>query len=243
MRVKRPSSPSTLASLPLRALIGPLNFDSQEGAFSSWWEGLPPLARLIGQDECKAALGRLKKDVLSIIDATEPADMEANCRAVVKKIEGMDIKPSLGVYRWKSKAREWISSFHNMSLGKPFDVNGIKLFTFESPQPLLLEEIFYWNLFIVLRNGEFERLRKCPNCHIFHAAEDLKRKFCSNHCKDEYNNRSRRREGYFTDLWRKKRELALKRAKSLLQRGVPPGRVCQQTKLTARILRKNGLLR
>jgi hypothetical protein len=93
-----------------------------------------------------------------------------------------------------------------------------------------------------LRSGEFPRLRKCPRCPKFFVAKDLKRKFCSDRCKDEHHTERRKKERYSTKLWQTKRERALARAGDLLKRGEPLAQVSRKTKLTEGILRSNGLI-
>src|SRR5439155_23557373 len=104
------------------------------------------------------------------------------------------------------------------------------------------EALVYWLLFDALRNGEFSRFKKCLKCPKFFVPKDLKRKFCSDRCKDESHKGRRKEERYFTKNWQKKRNNALSRAEELLKKGEPSWRVCKKTKLTRRILRRNGLI-
>jgi len=249
MRVQSSSPPETSAFLghvkspaPLQALIGFLNRDLDRLSGRRWWERLPVKE---SEEQFRAAQENLRNDILSIIEPTRAADSEANLRRVVANIEGMKVVSLLGVWRWESKTKKVISDFSHtglVSLGRPFQINGVEFFTFESPAAWSFEEISYWLLFNVLRNGEFSRLRKCPKCPKFFVAKDLKRRFCSDRCKDEHHGERRKEEGYFTKLWRKKRSDALSRAKGLLKRGEPLEQVCKKTKLTPRILRRNGLI-
>jgi hypothetical protein len=241
MRVQR-SSPSKTAPSPatLQALIGFLNLDLDRLSGRLWWEGLPVKE---SEEQFRAAQESLRNDILSIIPPTPASEIEANLRRVVAKIEGMKVVSLLGVWRWESKTKKVISDFSHtglVSLGRPFEINGVKLFTFESPEAYSFEKIFYWLLFNAFRNGEFSRLRKCLRCPKFFVPKDLKQKFCSNRCKDKHHNERRKKEGYSTKLWQDKRKRALIRAKDLLKKGVTLGRVCEQTKLTPRILRRNG---
>lgn len=234
MRVKR-------FSTPFQALISFLNLDPERlsGRLRE---------RLITGPEAKehfrTVQERVRKDILSIIESANPAEVEANLRRVIAKIEAMKIQSLLGVWRWNSRTRKFLSRVPVVSLGHEFEINGVKLFTFETPNTRSLEEIHYWDLFRVLRNGEFSRLRKCPNCPRFH----LKRKFCSDRCRVACNNTLRKKTGYFTNAWKKRRKVALTKAKNKLpsdgQRVSAKllERICQETKLTPRILRSARLI-
>jgi hypothetical protein len=248
MRVQSSSPPKNVPSssfdqvkspTPLQALIGFLNWDLDRLSGRLRWEALP--LRAESEEQFREAQGSLRKDILSIIEPTRAADMEANLRQVVAKIDGMKLVTLLGVWCWEWKGRKWLSGFSHASLGRPFEINGVKFFTVEGPRAWSFKEIFYWLLFNTLRSGEFSRLRKCLRCPKFFVAKDLKRKFCSDRCKDEYHGERRKEEGYFTKLWRGKRKTALVKAKVLLKKGVPLGQVCKKTKLTPGILRRNGL--
>jgi len=61
-----------------------------------------------------------------------------------------------------------------------------------------------------LENGELPRLRVCLHCHKYFVAEDLKRKFCKDKCKEVFHNKRRLAEGYFREhrRMRKKAEQA-----------------------------------
>ncbi len=50
-----------------------------------------------------------------------------------------------------------------------------------------------------LENGELPRLRVCLHCHKYFVAEDLKRKFCKDKCKEVFHNKRRLAEGYFRE--------------------------------------------
>jgi hypothetical protein len=251
MRVKRSTKPFEALERPLEVLIRFLNVDLDRLSGHLWWKSSPLSAVRGAEEQFRTVQKRVRTDILSIIEAGNPADMEVNLRRVIAKIEAMKIRSFLGVWRWNSKTRELFSAVPPyVSLGQAFEINGVRLFTFEMPNAQSDEEIHYWGLFRVLRNGEFSRLRKCPNseCRKFLEANNLAQKFCSMRCKHKYNNERRRKDGYFTEAWQKRRQFALNTAKKMLP---PAGRtvsdqlleqIQKKTKLTPRILLSRRLI-
>ena len=253
MRVKSSSSPKARDSIslafrgrkiptPLQVLVAFLNQDLDRLSGRLRWEASPISAIPGAEEEFRAVQERVRNDVLSIIESVSPTDTEANLRRVVAKLESMKVVISMGVWRWESETRRFLSDLPHVSLGHPFEINGVELFTFEGPTTQSLEEVSYWDLFSALRSGEFSRLRKCLRCSKFFAPKDLKRIFCSDRCKDEYHNEQRQKKGYFTEVWQKRRNRALLKAKRLLKEGISLKRVCKETKLTPGILRRSGLI-
>jgi len=250
---------------PLQVISAVLNQDVERFRGKREWEASPLISAGVEAPEVLARRQRLadlegaegafsldvrnelRADVLSIVESKEPATTGASLRSVVSKIEKMNLTSFLGVWRWESKTRDFLSNFPMQGfciLGDPFKVNGTRFFTFETPGDKSVREFFYWLLYQTLKSGEFSRLRKCPNCSNFYIAKDLKRKFCSAKCKDDYYNETRKKDGYFTKAWRRRRRKALNKAKRLLKEkgSAQVARVAKETGLTVRILKREGLI-
>lgn len=183
----------------------------------------------------------LRADILSVLDGKSA---EHALRQIIRKIEAMNLTSYLGIWRWESKTRQFLSKPPPIcNVSGPFEVKGEKLFLFDTLKTNSLRETMYWTLYQSLKAGEFLRLRKCLHCPEIFVPKDLKREFCSNSCKDTYNNERRKREGYFTDLWRMKRKNALARARALLREGKPLRFIEKETGLTRRILEREKLVK
>ena len=105
-----------------------------------------------------------------------------------------------------------------------------------------VERYYYPIIGDVLQSGELLYLRSCPECQKFFVAEDLRREFCSDQCRNDYNNRQRLEAGYFSELRRKKRQRELGEARRLSKKGKSPEEVVSAIPgLTIRILRREGL--
>lgn len=189
----------------------------------------------------KSVQDELRTDILKILKG---GSVELELREVVRKIEAMGFTNYLGIWRWESKTRKWLSDHKEIcSISPPFEIEGEKLFVFEAPRSTSFRKMCYWALYQSLKTGEFSRLRKCPHCAKILVPEDPKRKYCPTGCKDTYNNERRKREGYFTDLWRMKRKNALARARALLREGKPLRVIEKETGLTRRILEREKLVK
>jgi len=104
------------------------------------------------------------------------------------------------------------------------------------------EERVYWDLIGAFRSREFSLLKSCPQCQNFFVADDPRRDFCSDECRNTYNNKQRLGEGYFKELRRKKRTLELKTAKRLLAEGKSLKQVVEKTGLSERVLKRERIL-
>lgn len=103
-------------------------------------------------------------------------------------------------------------------------------------------ELLYGIIAESLENGEFSRLRMCPQCRNFFVVHDPKRKFCEDKCKEEFLNRERANKGYFKENRKKRRLLLLTKARRLLCDGESVTTVTEETGLSRRILDREGLL-
>ncbi len=99
-------------------------------------------------------------------------------------------------------------------------------------------ELFYGIIAESLESGSFTRVRMCLECGKFFIAEDLKRKFCSDRCKDQFFNAKKD----FKKARHMLREKRVKTARRLLKEGRGLASVMDETGLSQGILRKNGLL-
>src|SRR5262249_41402474 len=113
----------------------------------------------------------------------------------------------------------------------------------------LVRQIFYRPLISALETGEFKRLRMCKRkeCQKFFVAEDLRRDFCSEPCRNTFNNKERlakTAEGlnYFTKLRHDKRKRNLQKARRSLREGKSLEKVSTETGLSLQILKRAGLL-
>lgn len=104
-----------------------------------------------------------------------------------------------------------------------------------------LRKWLYGILISILETGEFGNLRRCPQCRAFFFANDARKKFCGNNCKDDFNNKRRQKEGRFADTRIKSRRRKLIIARNLLKSGKSLYEVVEETELSERILMKAGL--
>ena len=91
--------------------------------------------------------------------------------------------------------------------------------------------------------GVFDRLRICPLCKKFLVAEDARQQFCSNEHRNEFNNQQRLKSGYFKDRRGDKRKRDISRARKLSHEGKSPAEIAKATKLSLRVLRREGIVR
>jgi hypothetical protein len=104
-------------------------------------------------------------------------------------------------------------------------------------------ENLYLTIQDALETGIFSRLKLCPQCNNFFIADDSRQRFCSEEHRNAFNNKERLKGGYFLDLRRKKRIRDLKLARRLKREGKSPGEIAKATKLSLRILNREGIVR
>jgi len=92
------------------------------------------------------------------------------------------------------------------------------------------------------KSGSIERLRTCLQCKVFFVAEDGRQQFCSDEHRNEFNNKQRLQSGYFKDRRGVKRKRDLARARKLLREGKSPGEIAKATKLSQRVLKREGVI-
>ncbi len=114
------------------------------------------------------------------------------------------------------------------------------------PQPYISRgavERIYHVLNDLLQTGGLQKLKSCPECQRFFAAEDQRKQFCSAPCRIAYNNRERLAGGYFQELRNNKRNRDLNKARKLLKEGKSPEKLKRETGLSLRVLRREGLVK
>jgi hypothetical protein len=111
------------------------------------------------------------------------------------------------------------------------------------PDTAPVRERLYWTIISALENGELARLRRCPKCENYFLVEDLKRKFCSQRCKDEFFNLEKAKTGYFKENREERKKQRLKKARKLLDKGESEDFVMEELGLTRKALERAGLIR
>lgn len=94
----------------------------------------------------------------------------------------------------------------------------------------------------VIETGELSLLKLCSVCQKFFTQLHGRQSFCSDRCRNEFNNRRRLDSGYFNKLRWDKRRRDIAKAKRLLQEGKSVNKVSAQLGLSLRILRKESLI-
>lgn|SRR5262249_26981320 len=109
---------------------------------------------------------------------------------------------------------------------------------------LLVLQMFCRPLISALETGEFKRLRMCKRkeCQKFFVAEDLRRDFCSDQCRNTFNNKQRLADNYFTNLRHNKRKRNIQKARRLLKEGKPLEEISMETRLSIRVLKQAGVI-
>jgi hypothetical protein len=106
-----------------------------------------------------------------------------------------------------------------------------------------LERFLWWTIINAMESGELAKLKTCNVCQKFFLQEDVRQEFCSEKCRNDFHNRNRQDQGYFARQRKQRRQLMLNRAKALLRKGVSPTEVSTKTKLSLKVLRREGLLK
>src|SRR5262249_29224828 len=106
-----------------------------------------------------------------------------------------------------------------------------------------LEHFLWWTVIEAMETGELAKLKTCSLCEKFFLQDDVRQEFCGDKCRFDFHNRKHQKEGYFARKRKERRDLILNRAKALLDRGMSPTEVSTKTKLSRRLLRREGLLK
>jgi hypothetical protein len=104
-----------------------------------------------------------------------------------------------------------------------------------------IEGQIYQQVVLLLESGDLSQVRSCPVCQKFFIVEDPRREFCSEQCRNTFNNNQRLKSGYFTELRHKKRERNMRKAVGLLNKGKRLEQVSRETGLSLGVLRRAGL--
>jgi hypothetical protein len=202
------------------------------------------LARSSAGKDVRAVQEELRTDILSLLDGASPKSLWDVLIEIVEKVEAMRIPAILAVSPWEPQARKAFSDNNGAcNVSGPFEIRGERFFFVDGPDTKpASREYVYWTLYQSLKTGSFPRLRKCPWCPKFFVAKDPKRKFCSDRCKDNYNNKRRAMVGYFTGKKRERRQKAIERAERLLKSGLSIGAVHAKTGFSLNALHRTGLI-
>jgi len=104
-----------------------------------------------------------------------------------------------------------------------------------------LRKWLYGILISILETGEFGNFRRCPQCQAFFIANDARKQFCGDDCRNNFNNKRRQEEGYFSNYRTMSRKVKLTRARILQKSGKPLSEVSEEMGLSERILMKARL--
>jgi hypothetical protein len=105
-----------------------------------------------------------------------------------------------------------------------------------------LEHFLWWSVINSMENGELAKLKTCGVCQKCFLQEDVRQEFCSEKCRYDFHNNTRQEQGYFGQKRKQRRDLMLKKARALFRAGMSPTEVSTKTKLSAKLLRREGLL-
>lgn len=89
-----------------------------------------------------------------------------------------------------------------------------------------------------LLTGALTRLRRCKKCEKFFVGKKSGRDYCSDKCREDFHNTSERTSEYR----KRKRLIAIGLAKKLAQKGSGIYRISEETGLSERILRNEGVI-
>ena len=106
-----------------------------------------------------------------------------------------------------------------------------------------LKQYLYWAVIQALENGTISQLTQCKHCNNWFVQEDIRRNFCGRKCKDDFHNRDRIKDGYFSDRRNRHRKKNLMLAERLLADDKLPEQVAKRTGLSVGMLRRSGLLK
>jgi hypothetical protein len=106
-----------------------------------------------------------------------------------------------------------------------------------------LEHFLWWTVINAMESGELAKLKTCNLCQKFFLQDDVRQEFCTDQCRYVFHNRARQKQGYFGHQRKRRRRLRLNRAKALLRAGMSSSEVSTRTKLSPRLLRREGLLK
>jgi hypothetical protein len=93
------------------------------------------------------------------------------------------------------------------------------------------------------RSGAIARFRRCLHCKAFFVAEDDRKQFCSDEHRNDFNNKQRLESGYFEKRRRNNRQRQIAKARRLRREGKSLAQIAKETKLSLRVLKKEGIVR
>ena len=210
---------------------------------------------------------RLKEDLLPIIAPTarpEPVEAYKLVNRLVEKINKMNLKLEWAVVpaeydfigggprgkdldllelepeEAREKKRQYLAPMQ-----KPLEMLGARWIVSERASLIEsknLMDYFYWTIINAMEHGELSKLKVCGECHNFFVQSDARQEFCSDKCRTNFNNKRRLAEGYFTAKRRENQRRELAKARRLLKDGKSPEEVAKHTRLSLRLLKREGLL-
>ena len=100
----------------------------------------------------------------------------------------------------------------------------------------------YWTIISALENGELAKLRPCPTCKTYFFAAHLKRRFCSQRCKDEFFNLEKAKTGYFKENREQRKKNRIRDARKLLDKDKSEHYVMEELGITRKALERARLI-
>ena len=206
--------------------------------------------------EIRQVQTRLKNELLSIIAPVDDPDL-AELRARIDRIVQRTNKIGFR-WRWFVELIEDSEEVADRKAGdrrlkrtlnyvpRTFSVSGATWFVGELHDIAHkgpLEHFLWWTVVKAMEYGEFAKLKICGECQRFFIQADKRQEFCTEKCRYDFHNRTRQTRGYFGEKRRQTRQLKLNRAKRLLRLGHSPVEVAAKTKLSRKLLKREGLVK
>jgi hypothetical protein len=106
-----------------------------------------------------------------------------------------------------------------------------------------LEHLLWWIVINGMHDGKLANLKPCAGCKKLFRRTHTRQEFCAETCRYDFNNKRRQAKGYFREKRKQTRQLMLRKAKTLLQAGRPQAEVLVKTRLSLRLLKREGILK
>lgn len=187
----------------------------------------------------------VREDILPIIAPEknlESHELETRLEKLLEKINAMDLKPVWRIERWRKGANVPVWGRTARIQGHKWTIQR----TLETKGRDLPRKLVYVIIAAALETGTIDELQKCGGCGRIFVPADSRKRFCTDHCRVVFNNKSRLQSGYFSEQRKTRRKRGLAKAKRLLEEGKSPEQVIAlitETRLSVGILRRAGLLK
>ena len=176
---------------------------------------------------------------------------------LINRINRRGVRPKWWVFpSTHDAANKTATSVNNKAVGKSrehylvgFPTRQVKLLGYswaislDFDETSSLGDIFYEFIIDALRMDELSWLKLCRECYQFFIQSDSRQRFCSERCRIEFNNKQRLGSAYFSERRRKQRKRDLNKARKLFRVGKSLEEVSAETKLSSRVLKREGLLK